>query len=663
MATPLLQLDAPPYPEREEAPEPGWLQARADALGGALQRRWRAWGVRRGAVVARIRQHEAELDALDDAGLAEAARELGRALRRDGLQPALCARAFALAGCAAHRRLGKRPYDVQMLGGWIMLQGMVAEMNTGEGKTLTATLPACAMALAGVPVHVITVNDYLVARDAELMRPVYEALGLRVGVVTEDLQPPERQAAYACPVVYASNKTVVFDYLRDRLVLAGQTDALRLRVDQLAGEGARTRRLLLRGLSYAIVDEADSVLVDEARTPLIISAPAGDGGEAELARQGMVLAAALVQDEDFRLALDTRIVHLTEAGRRSVARISAPWGGPWAGKLRREELAVQALTAQHLFHRDQHYLVRDDQVQIVDEYTGRVMADRSWERGLHQMIEAKEGCTVTAPKAPLARISYQRFFRRYLRLSGMTGTAEEVRGELGAVYGLPVVRVPTHRPSRRQIRPERVLRSADAKWQAIAQRVAELHARGAPVLLGTPSVAASERAAAALAARGLPYQLLSAKQDADEAAVVAAAGQPGRITIATNMAGRGTDIALAPEALALGGLHVILSERHDSGRIDRQLAGRCARQGDPGVFEAVLSLDDELLHQLGQRTPLARLATHLRRAAGDDAGPLAVWLIRLAQHRVEQAHSRVRQALLKSDRQVSRLLAFSGRPE
>ena len=659
-----LNLDSPLYPERAEPAERNWLEEQVEQRVGAVIRRAKAWRVRHSGIAALVRRFEPEYAALELPALRDAARDLSLLLRRDGLRRPLVARAFALACCAAERTVGMKPFDVQLQGGWVLLQGMIAEMQTGEGKTLTATLPACAMALAGVPVHVITVNDYLVRRDAEHLRPIYEALGLTVGVATEDQQPDERRAAYACHIVYATNKTIVFDYLRDRILLAGKTDGLRLQIDKLAGPQSKVRRLLLRGLSFAIVDEADSVLVDEARTPLIISAPSDAGDEAAVAEQGLALARQLLDVRDYTLRLDQRKVELTDAGRLSLAQLCADLGGVWAGLLRREELATQALSALHLFKRDVHYLVRDDKVQIVDEYTGRVMADRTWERGLHQLIESKEGCAVTAQKEPLARISYQRFFRRYQHLSGMTGTAHEVRAELGFVYALPVVRVPTHRPGRRQVLPERVYRSEAAKWQAIGERVAEIHGSGRPVLLGTPSVAASERASAVLTERGLLHQVLNAKQDSDEAALVAAAGEPGRITIATNMAGRGTDIKLSPATVALGGLHVILSERHDSKRIDRQLAGRCARQGDPGLFEAMLSMEDGLVRQLGGRTIAGLLAKLLRQGSdGQQLGRPGVWLIRHAQRRMEHAHSRVRRALLKMDRQVGKLLAFSGRPE
>jgi len=654
-----LSLERPLYPERDDVLPQGWLEETSERLRGDVSRWRRSFGALRSGIVERTRHHEeAGIGVLDAAGLREAAREVGKALRRDGYEPDLVAQAFALVSRAAQLTLGFKHHDVQLQGGWVLLQGMVAEMETGEGKTLTATLPACTAALAGVPVHVITVNDYLVSRDAEEMRPIYEALGLSVGVVVEDQQPPERQAAYACRVTYASNKTLVFDYLRDRIVLGDRNSALRLRLEKLGGKSSRVGKLLLQGLSFAIVDEADSVLVDEARTPLIISAPAEGGDEALVAEQGIALARDMQRGVDFTENSAERKIALTDAGREALEARCAELGGVWAGFLRREELATQALSALHLFKIDEHYLVREDKIQIIDEYTGRVMADRTWERGLHQLIEAKEGCTVTAQKEPLARISYQRFFRRYLHLAGMSGTASEVAGEFGAVYDLPVVRVPTHRPSARTLLPEQVFPDMERKWQHIAERVAQINAEGRPVLLGTHSVAASEHASQLLTARGLAHRVLNAKQDAEEAGIVAEAGQRGCITIATNMAGRGTDIKLKPDVGALGGLHVILSERHDSKRIDRQLAGRCARQGDPGVFESILSLEDSIMAVLGPRT------RRLLLALVGGLGPRArSWLVGHAQKRAETAHSRVRKGLLKQDQQVSKLLAFSGRPE
>ena len=650
------------YPERQEFRGEEWLDRLGTAVTGRIVRKLRASPFRVDAIAGAVGRFEAQYRALDLAGLREQAGELKIRIRREGLRDELVAQSFALVREAAGQLLGMRHFDVQLKGGWIMLNGMIAEMNTGEGKTLTATLPACTAALAGIPVHVITVNDYLVERDCEIMRPVYEALGVSVAAATAEMDHKARQLAYTADVLYVTNKTVVFDYLRDRILLATGSSSLHLRLEKLYGADTRSRRLLLRGLHYAIVDEADSVLIDEARTPLIISTEVASDDEALVAGQALRLARQLELGKDFVIVIAERRIALTEAGHERVVDLCQALGGVWAGAMRREELVTQALTALHLFDRDDHYLVREGKIQVIDEHTGRVMADRSWGQGLHQLIEAKEGLEITPRKESLARISYQRFFRRYLHLSGMTGTAAEVTGELGSVYGLAVVRVPSHRRSRRTYRRDRIFSTADAKWRFIADRVAELHEKGVPVLLGTRSVASSEVASGLLDELGLAHNVLSAKQDEEEAQVVAAAGERGRITIATNMAGRGTDIKLAPGVGELGGLHVILSERHEAGRIDRQLIGRCARQGDPGNAEAILSLEDPLLHAY-RGGPLEWLARGVAVFGDFVGGPaLRAW-IGFAQYRTERAQSKVRRSLLKSDKQMGDILSFSGRPE
>ena len=650
------------YPERQELRGEEWLDRLGVSITGKIVRKLRSSPFRVGAIAGAVAKLDAKYRTLDQHGLREQARELKMLLRRKGLRHNLVAQAFALIRETAGRLLGMRHFDVQLKGGWIMLNGMIAEMNTGEGKTLTATLPACTAALAGIPVHVITVNDYLVERDCAIMRPLYEALGVTVAAATAEMDPKERQAAYAADVVYVTNKTLVFDYLRDRILLATGSSSLHLRLEKLYGADTRSRRLLLRGLHYAIVDEADSVLIDEARTPLIISTEVSSGDEALVAGQALDLARQLEIGRDFVVVIAERRIALTEAGHQRVVDLCKALGGVWAGAMRREELVTQALTALHLFERDDHYLVREGKIQVIDEHTGRVMADRSWGQGLHQLIEAKEGLEITPRKESLARISYQRFFRRYLHLSGMTGTAAEVTSELGSVYGLAVVHVPTHRPSRRTYRRDRIFPTEQEKWRSIAERVAELHAKGVPVLLGTRSVASSEVASGLLSERGLAHSILSAKQDEEEAQIVAGAGERGRITIATNMAGRGTDIKLAPGVAELGGLHVILSERHEAGRIDRQLAGRCARQGDPGRAEAILSLEDPLLEPY-KGGPLEWLARAFAVFGDVFGGPALRTWIRYAQYRTERAQSRVRRNLLKSDKQMGDILSFSGRPE
>jgi preprotein translocase subunit SecA len=628
-------LTAITYPEREEPREalPDRILAAGEYFAGRLP------GLRRPL---------ARIVTATPARAALSLPELRIRLRREGFTEPLVGEAFALIRAAAERAAGLRHFDVQLIGGWAMLNGMLAEMETGEGKTLTATLAAATAALAGRAVHVITVNDYLAGRDAAAMRPVYEALGLRVGCVVHGLDPDARRAQYACDVTYCSNKELTFDYLRDRLTLGGRPRPIADRIDALAG-GTRGARLLLRGLQFALVDEADSVLIDEARTPLILSAPARRSGEEAMHRQALDIArrleAADWSEEDGR-------VELTARGAERLEALARPLGGLWNGPRRRERLAKQALGALHLFQADKHYLVRDGKVQIIDEYTGRLMPDRSWEQGLHQLIEIKEGVAVTGQRETLARISYQRFFRRYLHLAGMTGTAAEVARELWSVYRLRVARVPTNRPVRRRYAPDRAYRSASEKWRAVLESIQQRHAAGQPVLVGTRSVAASEHLAKLLTDAGLPFRLLNARQDADEAEIVAQAGTPGRITVATNMAGRGTDIKLAAGVAERGGLHVICTERHDSRRIDRQLFGRCGRQGDPGSCEAILAVDDDLV------------ATHLkaatRLAPPDWAGRA---LIALAQWRAERAHSQARRELLALEDQLGDQLAFSGRGE
>ena len=416
-------------------------------------------------------------------------------LRCNGITQAGAARAFALVRQAGRLALGKAHFDVQLLGGWAMLQGMVAEMNTGEGKTLTATLPAATAALAGLPVHVITTNDYLVERDAQIMTPLYQALGLSVAWVSMEMDPAERRRAYRADIVYCSNKTLVFDYLRDLIVLDDDKDEDRLRLERLRGGEGRVGELFLRGLCFAIVDEADSVLVDEARTPLIISGVQEEDGGAVTA-QAMELAAGM-REEHYLIQREHRRAALTESGREHLRLACAALPAPWGIPFRREELILSALTVLHLYRLDEQYIVRDGKVMVVDEFTGRVMPDRSWGQGLHQMIEHKEGLELSDPRATLKSISYQRFFKHYLLLAGMTGTAAEIRAELGRVYNLPVVRIPTHRKSRRIHAPDSVHRTMADKWAAVRERCRALHARGVPVLIGTRSVAASEEVAGA----------------------------------------------------------------------------------------------------------------------------------------------------------------------
>ena len=595
------------YPEREDVRE-SWLDRTTSAVFGALYQRFGPNHLDRGFLRQVARASEG-LELLTAHKLSEMVAVLRRDLHRNGLRPDLVASAFAVIREVSGRTLGMRHFDVQLLGGWAMMRGKVAEMETGEGKTLTATLPAATAALAGIPVHIITVNDFLVARDAAWMKPLYDALGLSVGTILEGMSPTDRRHAYGCSITYCTNKQVVFDYLKDRLLLQQENRALHLKIEALHRADPRVSRLMMRGLCFAVVDEADSVLVDEARTPLIISGGRGAGDEERVYRQALDAARRMLAGRDYLVSERERHVDLTDLGRAHAARLTNRYGGVWNVPGHRENIIRQALAALHLYLRDKHYIVDEGQVRIVDEYTGRVMADRSWERGLHQMVEAKEGLEISGRQETLARISYQRFFRRYLRLAGMTGTAREVAGELWAVYGLNTVRIPTNRPQARKIHGDLLYPTSQAKWQAIAEQVAELHRSGRPVLVGTRSVADSEHISGLLDEAGIQHSVLNARQNRTEAEIVAQAGQPGRVTVATNMAGRGTDIRLAPGVGEAGGLFVIASERHEAGRIDRQLFGRSGRQGDPGEGQAMVSLDDELV-----RSVFGRLLDRLRSA-------------------------------------------------
>lgn len=650
-----------PYPERAE-PGSGLLE-RLGAGTAALSRGVMGHGRRGpGRLVRQVAECGALLSAESDSQLRSRADALRGRLRAEGFTRERVSEGFALVREAAGRSCGMRHYDVQLVGGWAMIQGMLAEMETGEGKTLTATLPASVAALAGLPVHIVTVNDYLVSRDAEAMGPVYRFLGLSVGAITEGMDAEARRGAYACDITYCSNKQLAFDYLKDRLTLEGVTSPLRLQVEALCAERPRTRSVLLRGLCFAIVDEADSVLIDEARTPLIISRPTGNEEQRRVFEQALDLARELRPGGDYLVETRDREVRLTDGGQRRLEEIGAPLGGLWKGRRRRAELVRQALVADHLFERDRHYLLKDGRVQIIDEFTGRVMTDRSWERGLHQLIEVKEGLAVSEHKETLARISYQRFFRRYLRLAGMTGTAQEVAGELWSVYRLPTMKVPPHRPLRRRGRGQRLFREAGAKWAAVVSEVRELHEQGRPILVGTRSVGASEHLSGLLTRAGLPHRVLNARQDEQEAEIVEQAGRRGRITVATNMAGRGTDIRLEEGVVALGGLHVLATERHEAGRIDRQLFGRCARQGDPGSYCAFMALEDELFRVYAPAGLMALMRGVLRGSRGLSGG-LGQWVCGVAQRAAERRHARVRRSLLRADERMGEALAFTRRVE
>lgn len=610
----------------------------------------------------RIAAMDKPLSKMSERGLDSWILDIKKKLNSKGLTEEVTARAFATIREVAGRKLGMKHYDCQLIGGWVMLQGMIAEMQTGEGKTLTATLPASCAAMAGIPVHVVTVNDYLVERDARLMQPVYERLGLTLGYVIEGMSDAERKQAYNCDVTYCTSKQLAFDYLRDRLVLKNFNSGLEFKLESLYSSKPASEQLLMRGLNYAIVDEADSIFIDEARTPLILSCKTDNTQQEAVHREAIWLARQLKDDNYFVIDEKTRCVELTQFGKDYLEELASLMRGVWRGSRRRNALVEQALAALHLYERDVHYLVDDGGISIIDENTGRSMPDRSWEAGLHQMIEEKEGCEQTGQNETLARISYQLFFKRYIRLSGMTGTANEVRKELKKVYELDNVVIPTNKLVQRKIRPETIYTNSDAKWRAIISSIEYEHDKLRPVLVGTRTLKDSEYLSELLTQAGLQHQVLNAKQDKEEAEIVARAGWHGQITIATNMAGRGTDIKLDAESIQAGGLHVISCEKNISARIDRQLAGRCARQGDSGSYETILSMQDSFI-----TTRFGTMAAAIAKFTDGSQLVKPRWLGRMmmgfTQMMSEYYYRQIRNAMMKVDKKRDAMLAFSGKSE
>lgn len=569
-------------------------------------------------------------------------------------------RAFALVREVAFRQIGEKPFLVQVAGALALEDGCITEMATGEGKTLTATMPVTVSGWRGRGCHVITVNDYLAGRDAEWMGRIYEFCGLTVAHIEQQTPPAERRAAYLADVTYCTNKEVAADFLRDRLVLGRLRGLCSTLLAKMAtGGGQATDRLVQRGLHYAIVDEADSILVDEAVTPLIISGQAPNPEQVESFHEAADIAGQLEPEADYQVNPRYREIELTDQGRSRLTELTAGLGGVWKGTRRRLEMINQALTAKELYLRGKHYVIEDDKIVIVDEFTGRMMPDRTWRDGLHQAIEAKEEVEINAPKATYARISFQRFFRIYRKLSGMTGTASEAGAEFWQIYHLPVVTIPTNRPCIRKHLPNIVLPTESAKWTRIVDEIRDIHEIGRPILVGTRTVRASEQVSELLKAEKLDHQVLNAVYHRQEAQIVAEAGQRGKITVATNMAGRGTDIKLGRRVTGLGGLHVIAAEPNESARIDRQLFGRGARQGDPGSAQGIFSLEDEVVSRYA-RTIAAGLKKRYGNAKEDISSALVRSVFRLAQSRAERLALRQRKSVLRTDHWLDEQLGFTG---
>lgn len=583
-----------------------------------------------------------------DAALRERAEEIREAVLLGRDMAGVTNDAFALTREVIRRALGLSLYEEQVMGGLIMAEGSLAEMATGEGKTLTAILPTALLGWTGRGVHVLTVNDYLANRDAQITKPVYARLGLSVGVVIDETPKPERKAAYDADITYVSDKQVVFDFLRDRLEIPVGASLTGSILQELSGDDEPDwhEKVVQRGFNAAIVDEVDSILIDEAVTPAIIAAEELSEGSGEDPtgahhRTAAQIAARLTQGEDYEVDRKLRYVEMTDTGRERLREMTEGLPPFWTGPRRSEEIVRTALIAKEIQVKGDDYIIRDGKVEIVDRSTGRVLEGRQWQMGLHQAVEAKEGLETTIARRTSTRISYARFFQQYRHLAGMSGTLSEVTDELWRTYGKAVVRVPTHRPVIREELRDVVFATEQEKLDAVVEETQRIHATGQPVLIGTRSVLTSERLGAMLAERAIACKVLNAEREKEEAEIVSHAGKVGAVTVATNMAGRGTDIILDPRSRELGGLYVLGTERHSERRVDRQLFGRSGRQGDPGRARMFLSLEDQLVQASGL-PPLIWLA---RRWPNRWTHALlwrqAQWLAsrRAASHRLQAARS------------------------
>lgn len=583
-------------------------------------------------IVDEINRLEPEIQKLSDDQLRAKTDEFKDRLAHGETLDDLLPEAFAVVRETARRTIGLRPYDVQLIGGIVIHKSKIAEMKTGEGKTLVATMPAYLNALAG-KVHIVTVNDYLAKRDRHWMGPIYEALGLKVGLLQETSSPEERKHAYQCDIIYGTNTQFGFDYLRDNLVIS------------------REQRVQT-GLDFAIIDEIDNILIDEARTPLIISGSTSE--TIKLYKKFAAIAPRFQKGVDFEIDEKARRVHLTpEVGVKKaeeILKVDNLYAPEHVDLLKHLETALRAL---HLYKRERDYIVKDGRVIIVDEFTGRLMPDRRWSDGLHQAIEAKEGLEIRKEQQTLATITLQHYFKLYKKLAGMTGTAKTEEEEFQQIYGLSVVVIPTHKPMIRQDLPDKLFTTERAKFNAIVEEISRLHELGRPVLIGTTSIEKSEYLSTLLFRRGLPHNVLNAKHHEREAEIIKDAGQKGAITVATNMAGRGVDIKLGAGVVELGGLHIIGAQRHESRRIDDQLRGRAGRQGDPGSSQFYVSLEDDLIRLFGD----SKLLSFVKKSMIEGEAlehPMLTKAIRNAQKRVEIHYFGIRKRLIEYDQVMAR---------
>ena len=636
------------------------FQASLQAVSNAMMRRRIA---RWSSVLPKVASYEEELKQLGTYELRKRSLSLRYRVRSHEPLDSILPEAYALVREAGRRTLNMRHFDVQILGGIAMHHRSIAEMQTGEGKTLTATLPLYLAALEGKGAHLATVNDYLARRDAEWMRPLYECLGVTVGVVETQMDQNARRKAYACDVTYGTAKEFGFDFLRDRLLLRrigeGQSDFLGGMLGMREDSGGE--KPVQRSPFFILVDEADSILIDEARTPLIISALPSEAQKiaVECYKWAAKISGEFEEDDHYDYDHEKKSIELTPEGRRLARTLPKPDAMHAVGMFSIYEYVERAIKVNREFFRDRQYVVRDGEIVIVDEFTGRMAEGRKWRAGLHQAIEASEDdVEVTVETGQAARVTVQDYFLLYPRLCGMTGTGSSSAAELRKIYKVRVVPIPTNRPAIRQRLPERVFGSDVDKWPAIVDEICEVHATGRPVLVGTRSIDKSELLSKLLDARGITHVVLNANHIAEEATIVSEAGKLGKVTVSTNMAGRGTDIKLGEGVTELGGLHVIMSEMHDSARIDRQLAGRCGRQGDPGTWRVYLALNDELL--LGLGPDKAKYYKALGTEANGKSLDHMAGLFRKAQMLTERRHFRDRKVLMYHEKERKKIQAQMG---
>jgi preprotein translocase subunit SecA len=636
----------------------GWQAEMLSLIGGPVARRLAKWG----KFLEQIAAFEPELKKESDRDLKKRSLSLRYRAKAGENLARLVPEGYALVREAAVRTIKQRHYDVQMIGGIALFNGCIAEMETGEGKTLTATLPMYIHALIGKGAHLATVNDYLAERDANLMRPVYDLLGLSVGVVLTKDKSAQRRKAYGCDITYGTAKEFGFDFLRDRLLLRrmGVTQAGLFGEITAASMDPGGEQPVQRGAHFALVDEADSILIDEARTPLIIGSIGDKAIEKIVAtyRWAAQVAPQFIDDEHYEYDHDEKKVELTATGRQMVRIMQKPAALTNMGLVDLYQYIERGIRVHRDYHLDRQYVVKPgeqgtDEIVIVDENTGRLAEGRKWRDGIHQAVEAKEGIEVTVPTGQAARITVQDLFLRYKYLAGMTGTASTAAREFRKVYHKVVVPVPTNRPAQRKKLPDLVFGKEDEKWHAIVQEIRELHQQGRPILVGTRSIDKSIILSRLLNLAEIDHKVLNAHEIEKEAEIVADAGQPSKVTVATNMAGRGTDIKLGPGVAELGGLHVICTELHDSARIDRQLMGRCGRQGDPGTVRQYMSLDDDVI-----RTGFGPEMADKMEAIGK-SNPAAAQgygsLLKRAQRKVERRHLRDRFVLLYHEKERKKM--------